>query len=177
MPRGRPKKPAILKHLEGPKRGHGEPIDAIIEFLGAPFTPEHLSDDARGCIEVIRQSVPPKVFSCLDSFLLASFGIAWAAHKEATIRLFGGTEEWIYETENGRKVKNPWFDLLVNTTHMMVSAGTALCITPATRSKLAAVLQGPQKPQDSLEILFGRSASSNSSSNSVSPPVMDKVNN
>ena len=52
--------------------------------LGEPFVPEHLMDDARGCIKVIRQSMPRKVYSALDTFLLSAFGTAWAIHKRVT---------------------------------------------------------------------------------------------
>lgn len=33
-----------------------------IEALGSPFIPEHLSDDARGCIDIIKQSMPSNVW-------------------------------------------------------------------------------------------------------------------
>jgi len=42
-----------------------------IEGLGEPFVAEHLMDDARGCIDVIKQSMPPRIYSALDSFLLS----------------------------------------------------------------------------------------------------------
>ena len=54
-----------------------------IEALGSPFIPEHLSDDARGCINIIKQSMPSSVYSALDSFLLSAFATAWATHKRA----------------------------------------------------------------------------------------------
>jgi hypothetical protein len=80
------KKPAAIRRLEG-NPGHRLIEDSGIEALGAPFTPEHLSDDARGCIEVIQQSMPSSVYSALDSFLLSAFGVAWALHKEASLKV------------------------------------------------------------------------------------------
>ena len=76
------KKPAMLRLLEG-NRGK-RPIDLPeVEASGEPFIPEHLPDDARGCIEVIKSSMPPGVYSGLDSFLLAAFAMAWFVHKRA----------------------------------------------------------------------------------------------
>ena len=68
------KKPAAIRRLEG-NPGHRLIEDSGIEALGAPFIPEHLDDDARGCVEVIRQSMPSSVYNALDSFLLSAFGV------------------------------------------------------------------------------------------------------
>ena len=48
------KKPAVIRALEG-NPGRRPIEESGIEALGEPFIPEHLADDARGCIEVIRQ--------------------------------------------------------------------------------------------------------------------------
>ena len=37
----------------------------------------------RGCIEVIKGSMPSGVYSALDSFHLAAFAMAWVIHKRA----------------------------------------------------------------------------------------------
>jgi hypothetical protein len=58
-----------------------------IEALGEPFVAEHLMDDARGVIEVVKQSMPVGIYSALDSFLLAAFGMAWAVHKRASLEI------------------------------------------------------------------------------------------
>jgi hypothetical protein len=76
------KKPAAIRRLEG-NPGRRPIEESGIEAQGSPFIPEHLPDDARGVIEVIRQSMPSSIYSALDSFLLAAFGMAWAIHKRA----------------------------------------------------------------------------------------------
>ena len=92
---GRRKKLAEIDRLEGnPGRRFIE--ETGIEALGSPFIPEHLSDDARGCIEVIQANMPPNIYSALDSFILSAFATAWAIHKKATLVLairtsFGST--------------------------------------------------------------------------------------
>jgi hypothetical protein len=83
--RGPKPKLAAIDRLEGnPSKRVIE--ESEIEALGEPFVPEHLSDDTRGCIEVIMQSMPSKIYSALDSFILAAFGTAWALHKMAAIK-------------------------------------------------------------------------------------------
>ena len=39
-----------------------------VEGLGEPFIPDHLNEDARACVEVIRASMPDSVYCALDSF-------------------------------------------------------------------------------------------------------------
>ena len=51
-------------------------------------------DDARGCIEVIRQSMPKSVYSALDGFHLAAFGMAWAIHKKAALEISNPDFNW-----------------------------------------------------------------------------------
>jgi hypothetical protein len=76
------KKPSVIRALEG---NPGKRIieETGIEALGQPFIPEHLMDDARGCVEVIKASMPSSIYSALDSFHLAAFAMAWALHKQA----------------------------------------------------------------------------------------------
>ena len=80
------KKPSAIRALEG-NPGRRPIEESGIEALGQPFIPEHLMDDARGCIEVIQQSMPSSVYSALDSFLLSAFGMAWALHKQAALEI------------------------------------------------------------------------------------------
>ena len=84
--RGPRPKLAAIEALEG---NPGKRIieESGIEALGEPFVAEHLMDDARGCIEVIKQSMPSSVYSALDSFILAAFATAWALDKLATHKI------------------------------------------------------------------------------------------
>ena len=61
------KKPAVIRRLEG-NPGRRPIEESGIEGLGEPFVAEHLMDDARGCIDVIKQSMPARIYSELDSF-------------------------------------------------------------------------------------------------------------
>ena len=69
---GRRRKLAALDKLDGnPSRRLIE--ESGPEALGEPFIPEHLCDDARGCLEVIRASMPRQIHSTLDTFSLSAF--------------------------------------------------------------------------------------------------------
>jgi len=81
--RGPRQKLAVIEALEG-NPGKRVIEESGIEALGEPFVAEHLCDDARGCIEVIKQSMPSNVYSALDSFLLSAFAMAWVTYKRAT---------------------------------------------------------------------------------------------
>src|SRR5258708_16447703 len=104
---GRRKKLAEIDRLDGnPSRRLIE--ESGIEALGAPFIPEHLSDDARGCIEVIKANMPPNIYSALDSFVLAAFGTAWAIHKKATLVISDPNFQWIEKSKRGAGVESAW---------------------------------------------------------------------
>jgi len=94
------KKPAVIRRLEG-NPGRRPIEEAGIEPLGEPFIPEHLPDDARGCIEVIKSSMPSSVYSALDSFHLAAFGVAWAIHKRAAIEISNPAFQAIVKNATG----------------------------------------------------------------------------
>src|SRR5437870_4401913 len=98
--RGPRKKLAEIDRLDGnPSRRIVE--ESGIEALGQPFIPEHLCDDARGCIEVIKQSMPNHIYSGLDSFILAAFGMAWAIHKKAALEISNPNFNWIVTSKRG----------------------------------------------------------------------------
>src|SRR4051812_30228307 len=94
------KKLPIMERLEGnPSK---RPIlEAMVEAYGEPFIPEHLVEDARGCIDVIKSSMPLEVYSRLDSFHLAAFGMAWAVHKRAATEISNPKFEWL-NPRNGK---------------------------------------------------------------------------
>ena len=126
----------MTKALEGnPGR---RPIEADgIESLGEPFIPEHLMDDARGCIEVIKQSMPKNVYSALDSFHLAAFGTAWALHKMAALRISAPDFDHVYAVnEHGALAQSPWLSVLNKQAAIMMSLGDRLGLDPKSRAVL-----------------------------------------
>ena len=129
--RGPQPKLAIFKHLDG-NPGNRE-IEAYgIEGLGEPFIPEHLVDDARGCVEVIKKSMPPKVYSALDSFLLAAFGTQWAIHKMAAEKIAAPD----FEAVGKRGAINRWLTVLDKATGQMLALSDRLGLDPRSRQNL-----------------------------------------
>lgn len=51
--------------------------DFGVEASGSVFIPEHLHEDAMGCIEVIQSSMPPATYAKVDSLFLAAFATFW----------------------------------------------------------------------------------------------------
>jgi phage terminase small subunit len=132
---GRRKKLAEIDHLEG-NPGRRLIEESGIEALGAPFIPEHLSDDARGCIEVIQANMPTNIYSALDSFILAAFGTAWAIHKKATLVISDPNFQWIDKSKRGAGVENAWIRIARQQAALMATLGDRLGLDPKSRAAL-----------------------------------------
>ncbi|MEY9580970.1 phage terminase small subunit [Bradyrhizobium diazoefficiens] len=135
-----------------------------IEALGEPFIPEHLSDDARGCIEVIKASMPSTVYSALDSFLLSAFGTAWALHKLAAHKINDPSFEHVITVgDNGAEAQSPWLAILNKQAALMASLGDRLGLDPKSRAALK--LPGAKQKKSKFAGLLGQNGSSPSLSN------------
>ena len=147
------KKPAMLRLLEGnPGR---RPIDLPeVEASGEPFIPEHLPDDARGCIDVVKSSMPPGVYSRLDSFLLAAFAMAWFIHKRAAHEIGNPAFEWITTNTKGTQVPSPWVKVLNQQAQILASLGDRLGLDPKSRAALK--LPNARQQRSKFEGLIGR---------------------
>jgi phage terminase small subunit len=162
--RGPQPKLAAIKRLEGNPGQY--PIEETgVEALGAPFIPEHLMDDARGCIEVVQQSMPPSVYSRLDSFTLAAFGMAWAIHKRAAFEISNPGFEWTTASSRRSKVKvpSPWLKILNQQAEIIVRLGDRLGLNPTSRAALK--LPDARQQKSKFDGLIGRAGSSTFSSN------------
>ena len=129
------KKPAVVRILEG--NPGKRPIDLSgVEASGEPFIPEHLPDDARGCIEVIQKSMPPSVYSALDSFLLAAFAMAWVIHKRAAHEIGNRDFAFTVPGSTGSQVPSPWIKILNQQATILASLGDRLGLDPKSRAAL-----------------------------------------
>lgn len=156
---GRPKKLSALEALDGnPTK---RVIEASgIEALGEPFVAEHLMDDARGCIEVIKRSMPRKIYSALDSFLLAAYAVAWAIHKRASLEISAPDFEWIVLNSAGSQTPSPWIKMLGNQAQLMASLGDRLGLDPKSRAALK--LPNAKQQKSKFDGLIGQIESSSS---------------
>jgi P27 family predicted phage terminase small subunit len=160
--RGPRKKLAALERLEG-NPGKRPIDDSGIEAFGEPFIPEHLTDDARGCIEIIKQSMPSKVYSALDSFILASFGTAWALHTRAAHEINKPGFEFVINSASGAEMQSPWLAILNKQAMIMASLGDRLGLDPKARAALK--LPNAKQSRSKFDGLLGLSESSHLSSN------------
>jgi P27 family predicted phage terminase small subunit len=159
--RGPKPKLAALERLEG-NPSKRPVLDLGIEALGDVFVPEHLHEDAQACIEVIRGSMPPKVYAKVDSFLLSGFATAWAVHKRAAHEISNPAFGWLVTNGSGSLAKNPWVDILRGALKDMMSAGDRLGLDPKAR---AALRLPAEQPQSKFAGLIGRPTSSPSLNN------------
>lgn len=136
---------------------------AGVEGLGEPFTPEHLMPDARGCVEVIQASMPPRVYSRLDSFTLAAFGMAWAIHKKAAAEIARPDFEWLVPNQNGNLHPNEWLKILNAQVPILVSLGSRLGLDPHARASLSQ--PSARDPESKFAGLIGHNSSSSLSKN------------
>lgn len=160
--RGPRKKLAELDRLDG-NPSHRVIEESGIEALGEPFVAEHLSDDARGCIEVIKQSMPTRVYSALDSFILAAFGTAWALHKLAAHKINDPGFEHVISVANGSEYQSPWLAILNKQAALMASLGDRLGLDPKSRAALK--LPDARQRKSKFAGLIGRTMSSDLSKN------------
>jgi phage terminase small subunit len=124
--------------------------------LGEPFIHEHLMDDARGCIEVIRQSMPKSVYSALDSFHLAPFGMACAIHKKAALEI-SSDFNWTVNNSVGSQIPSPWLKVLNAQATIIASLGDRLGLDPKSRAALK--LPGARQKRSRFAGLIGQVAS------------------
>lgn len=151
--RGPRKKLPQLAKLDG--NPGKRPIEEFgIEAQGEPFVAEHLSDDAQGCIEVIKRSMPPRVYSALDSFLLAAFGTAWAIHKQAVLEINRPDFRAVISVESGAQMQSPWFAILNKQAALMASLGDRLGLDPKARAALK--LPAARQQRSKFEGLIGQ---------------------
>ena len=132
---GRRKKLAEIDRLEG-NPGRRLIEETGIEALGSPFIPEHLPDDARGCIDIIKQAMPSSVYSALDSFILSAFATAWAIHKRAAHEIGAPDFKWTTATKRGSPQASPWLRIANQQAGILAALGDRLGLDPKSRAAL-----------------------------------------
>ncbi|TDQ63581.1 phage terminase small subunit [Maritalea mobilis] len=120
---------------------------------GEPFVPDHIQDDAKACIELIRQSMPPAVYSKLDSFALTAFSVAWAWHKAATEEMQKDEFKAVTLGSTGQETVSPWFKILNEQSRLMQSWGDRLGLDP--KARMALNVLDEEKPQSKFGDLTG----------------------
>ena len=147
---GRHKKHPELKRLDGnPGRRPFDDLRIVAE--GEPLCPDHLSDDATICFEAIVRSMPPGVYSRVDTYVLAAFAEAWSLHKRA-VEAMNGQQSLIVKGKNGSS-RNPLATIVAVQARLMVTLGNQLGLSPAARMSLGVPEQ--PRPKSKFEGLLG----------------------
>lgn len=147
--RGPRKKLAAIERLEGIP-GKREVIDLGIHGLGEVFVPDHLPEDAQGCIEVIRNSMPDKVYAKVDSFLLSAFAMAWTIHRNATLHISSPDFAYVIENSVGNLMENPWLKVVTKQAAIMALLGDRLGLDPKSRQNIKTPDSKPPSKFDGL---------------------------
>src|SRR5215207_7718774 len=109
-------------------------LGEFLEANGLPFVPDHLPEDAAGCMDVVMASMPERVFSQADTFTLAAFAMAWAAHKRAAHEIASPGFQWVVESDaTGMQRPNPWLGILNDQASKMAMLGDRLGLNPKAR--------------------------------------------
>jgi P27 family predicted phage terminase small subunit len=149
---GRPRKSPEARRLEGNPGKRPIPETAIVAG-GSITAPDHLSDDAKACIEMIKQSLPPKTFASCDTFLLAAYANAWAEHKRCVEEVNGDDFKHVESGSQGQPVLNPWLKHMNEQARLMLSIGAKLFLDPVAR---AALKLQDEKPASKFSGLIGQ---------------------
>lgn len=146
---GRRKKLPQLEILEGnPTKRRVEPV--LIEGIGEVYVPRHLSEDAKGLIEVIKRGMPRGVYTSLDSTLIAAYATAWSEHKRAVIAMAAPDFEPIVTNTAGNPTLSPWYKALNSQAQIMASLGDRLGLDPKSRAALHLPAEKPKSKFDGL---------------------------
>lgn len=160
MARGRPSKAPEERRLDGNPGKRPIPIE-VFTPEGAPFVPDHLSDDAQICAEFIIGSFKAKRLTAPDSYLLSAFATAWAWHKAATHAMNSPDFKAVVPGSKGGEVPSPWFRILSDQARTMIALSAKLYLSPADR---ASIKGGEvERPRSKFDGLIGQTGSSASS--------------
>jgi len=150
MPRGRHPKHPEIRRLEG-NPGKRPITQPPIKPEGEPIGFGHLCGDAQACMEVLSASLPPGVLTRPDSYLLAAYATAWAAHKQASIAL--REQALLVKGSRGTGTANPLLRIVNNQARLMASLGARLGLDPVSR--MAIRVPDATEPPSKFETLLG----------------------
>jgi phage terminase small subunit len=153
---GRPRKSPEARRLEGNPGKRPIPETAIVA-TGPVIAPDHLSEEARACIELIKQSLPPKTYAACDVFLLSAYATAWAQHKICAQEVSRPDFSHMEMGSQGQSVLNPWLKHMNEQARLLQSIGARLFLDPVAR---AALKLPDEKPKSKFDGLIGQTESS-----------------
>lgn len=131
---GRTRKPAKIRVAEGNRSR--TPIPKEIEPGGKPIMPPHLSADEEACWQAVVRSMPPGILTAADTQVCERMSVAWSNYRQAAKIVRESSV--LVRGHDAKPTKNPAFTILRQSAEEMERCGTALGLTPASRTKIAA---------------------------------------
>ena len=133
---GRPRKPTLLKKIQGTHRPCRENPEEPMLPAEVPITPDHLNDYARKEWEEISIILYNQgILSIIDKAALAGYCVMYGRWVEAEKKV----EEEPFVTENvvGQLITNPYIKIANEAYKLMAKALTEFGMTPASRPKIS----------------------------------------
>jgi P27 family predicted phage terminase small subunit len=145
---GRPKKPALIRRLEG-KRGH-RPIPADEpDGLGDPAYAPYFTAEHKALFDATLAALPDGLVTAADQAILELFVTAWATFRSATA-LIARTGPLV--TSPNGPVLNPLMRVRSRAASEMASAAAVLGLSPQARTRLIAA---KAEDDDPMAVLLG----------------------
>src|SRR5215203_7192989 len=143
-----PRKPAKIREMEGNRSRSAIPRE--IEPQGRPRCPGHLTEAEQARWQDVVASLPVEVLTRADEQVIERMAVAWTAYREACEGLRkSGT---LVKGQFGNVVRNPLLIVKKQAVEEMNSCGMQLGLSPAARTRIAAL---PEVDDDPLAILLG----------------------
>jgi P27 family predicted phage terminase small subunit len=152
----KPKLPA-MEILDG-RPGKKPLLGEFLEATGEAFVPDHLSDAAQACMEVCKASLPDRTYSQADTYLLAAFAEAWAAHRELTHQMRAPGFKWTLANKDDREYPNPVVTMRNNQAQLIATLGDRLGLNP--KARIGIRIPDEKQPRTKFSGLLGQSVSS-----------------
>jgi hypothetical protein len=141
------KKPAVIRPLGNPGK---RPLICRKSRLRASHSSQNISDDARGCIQVIRN---PCRLAFTRHWTVFAFRDGLVIHKQPRMRSAIGLCLTV-PGSTGSQVTSPWIKILNQQTQILASLGDRLGLDP--RSRAALRLPSANQQRSKFEGLIGQ---------------------
>ena len=136
-----PRKPTTLRMLEGNRSKTPLPTNEPLPE-GRAQAPDCLRGEAKEEWERLTGSMPPDLYTTVDTALLVVWCECWALYRKAQERLVQKGE--IVTPNSGNCYQNPWVGIRNKQVQNMISLSARLGLSPADRAKLTM----PNRPQE-----------------------------
>lgn len=168
---GRRKKIPELDRIDG-NPSNRPALVVEVEGIGSVFVPDHLPDEAGAVIEIIKEMMPDRVYSAVDSYLLSAFAMEWYVHRQISHFISDPLFGWTVTNRLGEQKVNPWVKELPKHAMALASLGDRLGLDPKSR---AALRLPDEKPRSKFDGLLGQNELSHSSNASSSRAAKGKA--